>query len=163
MERDFYFFGFFFELLFFNFSSSSLLFSSSVSSFLYCTSASAASRFSLRQLISVVMMNPINEVAEAITEPINAPEFWAAGAVGSFPGWMVSGVLGISEGSLVGDGLIEALRFKFNANTQTTSVEIMNKARKILLKILMATAAPIFANYGFFLKRTSTRFLEQSL
>jgi len=164
----------FLVLLFFNSSSSNLLFSSSVSSFLRCTSAREASRFSLRQVIMVVIIKPASEVTDVIAEPINAvtpislepcDEGSTSGlfgeTVGAIFGFCVPTGVFVGGGTcvgVVGGGRVLALICKFANSTNTPNVENTNKARNIFLAVFK-----LLPNYGFFLNRTSARFSEQSL
>jgi hypothetical protein len=149
---------FFFTLLFFNSSSSSLFLSSSSSSFLRSTSARVVSRFSLRQVMTVVVANPTNDVMEVINEPIKAVEFTSLELCeeGSTAlGLPVDGV-GVTIGP-TGAGRLRLVCENTN-NINAPKVERVNKTRKILPVVFK-----LFPDHGFFLKRTSTRFFEQSL
>ena len=156
----------FLALLLFNLSSSSLLFSSSVSSFLSSTFERDASRFSLRQVITVVVTKPSSEVTEVMIEPINAvtpilvfcDEGSPSGLPGEVVGTTVSGFCVTAGTCVVGCAGKSAISDKFTNSANTANVEIINKARNIFL-----AAFTLLPDHGFFLKVTIAKFFEQSL
>lgn len=134
-------------------------------------SASEASRFSLRQVIKVVVIKPISEVTDVMTEPINAMELielvefseegstsgFVTDDVGETSGFSVAiGVFKARDVCVADIGLLEVVKRVKDINT--TKVDTINKTRNTLLAVFK-----ILPDYGFFLKRTNTRFLEHSL
>lgn len=116
------------------------------------TSARAASRFSLRHVMRVVIKKP-TRVTEAITDPINAVAFTFSEVCvdGSTSGISVPGV-GATDGSSVDDGFGASELFNFKASAKTIRVEATNKTRNILCRALVFCVMKMLPKYyGFFL------------